>query len=249
MSGVLLCRPQGLPTGREIAKGLGLRRGTAAFFRGHLPGELRIRWGGAELPECDGADTLNRAENIRIASSKLASFRRFSEAGCPIPRFTTSRDEARSWQENGSTVFGRTTEGYRGQGISVYQPMDPLGECPLYVEFVPNEREYRLHVVRGMVVSVQRKYLEYPERKRSDFIKNVPNGYVFKTPQRTLNGSRHQAAIGAVECLGLDFGAVDLIVDGEGREYVLEVNTAPACSPLRVEKYVQALRPLLEARA
>ena len=88
-----------------------------------------------------------------------------------------------------------------------------------------------------------------PRCKDVLYIKNVSNGYVFKTPKRGLNGSRHRAAIGAVSALGLDFGAVDLIVDANGKEYVLEVNTAPALSPMRVEKYVQALRPMLEARA
>jgi glutathione synthase/RimK-type ligase-like ATP-grasp enzyme len=119
----------------------------------------------------------------------------------------------------------------------------------LYVEFIPNEREYRLHVIGGMVVSVQRKYLERPHLSEGGFVKNHAHGYVFKTPERGLNASRHRAAIQAVELLGLDFGAVDMVVDHEGKEYVLEVNTAPALSPKRIEQYVTALRPLLDARA
>lgn len=248
--GVLLYRPAGRPTGRQIALGLGLSHGTCAYYtrRGRVPSEVAIRWGGTELAQADTGQTLNRADAIRVASSKLASFRRFREADCPIPRFTTSRDEARTWQENGSTVFGRTTEGFQGRGISVYQPVDTLGECPLFVEFIPNEREYRLHVVRGVVVSVQRKYLERPHLSDGGFVKNHAHGYVFKTPQRGLNGSRHAAAVAAVESLGLDFGAVDMVVDENGKEYVLEVNTAPALSPKRVQQYLEALRPLLQAQ-
>jgi D-alanine-D-alanine ligase-like ATP-grasp enzyme len=43
----------------------------------------------------------------------------------------------------------------------------------------------------------------------------------------------------------LDFGAVDLVVDRDNKEYVLEVNTAPALSPLRLQHYAEALRKVL----
>lgn len=243
--GVLLYKLSGRPTGRQIARGLGLSFGTCFYFRRNVPDSIAIRWGGAELPDKDTNSTLNKAESIRTASSKIASFRRFAEADVPIPRFTTRRSEASEW---GCTVFGRTSQGFQGRGISVYRPGDPLGNHDLYTEFIPNEREYRLHVVGGVVVSVQRKYLEHPHLQGDGHIKNHGHGYAFKTPERELNNSRKEAAIAAVEALGLDFGAVDMIVDADGKEYVLEVNTAPALSPMRVEQYLQALRPLLRAR-
>lgn len=98
-----------------------------------------------------------------------------------------------------------------------------------------------------MVTSVQRKYLERPELNGNGFIKNLSHGYVFKTPEKDLNKSRKEAAIAAVEALGLDFGAVDMVVDEEGKEFVLEVNTAPALSPMRVQQYVEALRKIVRA--
>lgn len=246
MSGVLLYKLSGRPTGRQIARGLGLSFGTARYFRENPPGRIAIRWGGAELPEKDAPGvTINPAEAIRTASSKLASFGRFREVECPIPRYTTKRDVAAGW---GTTVFGRTSEGFQGRGIRVYQPGEPLGVHQLYTEYIPNEREYRLHVCNGVVVSVQRKYLENPAIDNGGYIKNHSHGYVFKTPERELNNTRKEAAIAAVSALGLDFGAVDLIIDAEGKEYVLEVNTAPSLSPLRVEQYLEALRPLLQER-
>lgn len=241
---VLAFRAAGRPTGRLIGQGLGLPFGSCAFHtRTKGAWEIAIRWGGVESPERETPRTLNRAEGIRAASGKFGSFRRFRDSDVPIPRFTTSVHEAREW---GTVVYGRTNHGFQGRGICVYQPGAECGPHELYVEGIPCEREYRLHVVKGMVVSVQRKYLERPHLDDGGFVKNLAHGYVFKTPQRGLNGSRHSAAIKAVECLGLDFGAVDMVIDAEGREYVLEVNTAPALSPMRVEKYVAALR---EARA
>jgi D-alanine-D-alanine ligase-like ATP-grasp enzyme len=49
-------------------------------------------------------------------------------------------------------------------------------------------------------------------------------------------------SISAVNTLGLDFGAVDLIVAKDGRVYVLEVNTAPGIEGITLEKYVKAFQ-------
>lgn len=244
MSNVLLYRPAGRPTGRQIAKALGLSYGTVAYFdrKGRRIDSVAIRWGGAERPNLDTPTTLNKAEAIRLASSKLSSFRRFNETGVPIPDFTTDPNVARGWETD---YLGRTSEGFQGKGICVYRGCEVPQRHQLYVRFIPNEREYRLHVCRGVVISFQRKYLERPELKGDGYIKNHAHGYVFATPKRALNKSRQEAAVAAVEALGLDFGAVDMVVDKQGQEYVLEVNTAPALSPLRIEHYVKALRECL----
>jgi D-alanine-D-alanine ligase-like ATP-grasp enzyme len=49
-------------------------------------------------------------------------------------------------------------------------------------------------------------------------------------------------AIGSVNILGLNFGAVDVIYnEKENKYYVLEVNTAPGLSGTTLEKYVDAI--------
>jgi glutathione synthase/RimK-type ligase-like ATP-grasp enzyme len=143
--------------------------------------------------------------------------------------------------------LGRKRHGFGGKDIVVLQEGQAFleGESEFFTRFLPNEREYRLHVVGGKVVRVQRKYLERPEDRRSEFIKNHRNGYVFKAPQRSLRQARLDTAVQAVEILGLSFGAVDAIVTPDGTMYVLEVNTAPACAPLTAQAYIDALRGLL----
>ena len=51
------------------------------------------------------------------------------------------------------------------------------------------------------------------------------------------------------KALGLDFGAVDLIIGQDKQHYVLEVNTGPACAPATLQAYVTALTKLIEERA
>ena len=242
VSEVLLYKLSGRPTGRQIAKSLGLPFGTPFYYRKHPPRRIAVRWGGAEWPEFEDARTVNKSAAIRLASSKLSSFKRLAEADVAIPRFSTSRSTAAEW---GTTVFGRTSQGFQGRGIHVYRPGAALGQHELFTEFIPNEREYRLHVCGGVVISVQRKYLERPELNGQGFIKNHDHGYVFKTPEKDLNTSRKEAAVAAVAALGLDFGAVDMVIGEDGKEYVLEVNTAPSLSPMRVEQYASALKKVL----
>lgn len=234
------------PTGKWLARALGARGfGTCKTLK-QRPVDFLIRWGNSDQEERDGRTAvIQTARAIRAASDKLAAFRLLAEADVSIPRFTTSADEANGW---GTTVFGRTRHGAKGHGITVFQPGDARWGHALYTEFVPNTREYRLHVVGGNVVRVQRKYLEREELNGDGFIKNHDHGYVFKQPQKALNTTRTDAAVAACAALGLDFGAVDMVIDERGKEYILEVNTAPSCSPLTGKSYVEALAALIHER-
>ncbi|HEY6019749.1 MAG TPA: ATP-grasp domain-containing protein, partial [Candidatus Paceibacterota bacterium] len=183
----------------------------------------------------------------RSASDKLAAFRLMEAAGVRVPRYTTDSAVANSWD---NTVFGRTRSGSKGRGIVVYEPGQARVGHALYSAFVENTREYRVHVCNGKVIRVQRKYLECPpDTDDPIYIQNYDNGFRFKQPRRKLRESREQMAVAAVAALGLDFGAVDLVIGNDDLEYVLEVNTAPACSPLTATQYVNALAELVQERS
>lgn len=236
------------PTGKVLARALGFSGfGTCKTLKERRE-DFILRWGNSEQSQRDAyTPVINTGAAIRVAADKLAAFQRMAGSGVRVPRYTSSAAEAEAW---GTVVFGRTRHGSKGAGINVYNPANgaPLRGHALYTEFIPNSREYRIHVVGGVVVRVQRKYLEREELVGDGYIKNHQHGYVFKQPRQELRESRHSQAVAAVEALGLDFGAVDLVVDDQGVEYVLEVNTAPACSPLTATQYVKALAPLIEEK-
>ena len=52
--------------------------------------------------------------------------------------------------------------------------------------------------------------------------------------------------IDAVSALGLDFGAVDIIEDADGKLYVLEVNTAPGLEGQTLTLMAEALKELID---
>jgi predicted ATP-grasp superfamily ATP-dependent carboligase len=229
------------PTGRVLAQALGVEAGVEV--RPNNP-EVLIRWGNAQFPDIDrrAGNVLNTASAINTAGDKLRSLRLLSEAGVTVPKFSVEPPRDGTW-------LGRNRRGFGGKDIVVYQQGVKAvggGVSEFFTEFIPNEREYRLHVVGGNVVRVQRKYLERPEARASEFIKNHKNGYVFKAPQRSLRQNRLEMAVQSVEALGLSFGAVDAVVDYDGTMYVLEVNTAPACAPLTAQAYTDGLRGLLQ---
>ena len=146
-------------------------------------------------------------------------------------------------------VYGRSRFGSRGNNIRVFEEgTQPYG-CEFYTQGVDIYREYRIHVVGEQVVRVQGKYLDFPEQDMTGGrVYNYANGYRFKTPQKLLPLQQEQEAIMAVKSLGLDFGAVDLIVDENKKHYILEVNTGPSCSPMTARAYITALAALIAER-
>jgi glutathione synthase/RimK-type ligase-like ATP-grasp enzyme len=232
------------PTGRLLAKALGIRRFGSVVKAEHGIPDFLIRWGNAMPVRVSGPE-LNPPQAISNASNKLRAFRKFTEAEVSIPRFTDSRYEAIQLQNEGYTIFGRTVTGSKGRGIVIYPPGAEVGHHQLYTAFIPNVREYRLHVVSDSVIRTQRKYPERVGAREDAPIKNVEHGFVFKAPQNKLHKHREDLAINACKALGLDFGAVDMVIDHAGTAYVLEINTAPACSPMTGTAYVTALRELV----
>lgn len=225
------------PTGKRIAAALGL---DCRFKTPKQRDSIALRWGTAEHGALPSA--LQSAESIARAGNKLVALQCFQRDGVPCPEFTISTSIIGS-----DTWLGRKTHGMCGSDIKVYRPGETAlyGAHDFFTKFIPNSREYRIHVFGEKVLGVMGKYLDFPDQAGEGYIKNVSHGYRFRTPSKQLNKDRTEAAIAAVRSLGLDFGAVDLVVGYDGKPYVLEVNTAPALAPLTFEKYVREFRGVL----
>lgn len=112
-----------------------------------------------------------------------------------------------------------------------------------FTEFVPSEREMRLHIFQGRCIGAQNKRWEGEGEQPGIPIRNHDRGWVFVPLVRSSpNSERIAVAVAAVEALGLDFGAVDLLVTPGGGSCVLEVNTAPGLSERFLDLYVEAIR-------
>jgi glutathione synthase/RimK-type ligase-like ATP-grasp enzyme len=240
--------PRTRPTGKAIAHALGLPFGIRPKRSRSL-----IRWGSTYgwLHDERRRQVINKGTAVATAANKHAAFLVLERAGVLVPFFTADKEEAESWLDDveGRILLGRTLNGWGGRHITVYEPstwvFTEVGQHPLYTGYVPNKREYRIHVVGGEIVRTQRKYLERPEQQTAPIIKNHEQGYVFNTPRDPLPDAHNEAAISAVLALSLDFGCVDMVVNEDGLPVILEVNSAPACAPMTLNAYVDRLRLMI----
>jgi carbamoylphosphate synthase large subunit len=208
--------------------------------------DVLLNWGCSTMPiaPTDTQKVLNKPEAVAAAKDKLVSFKKFREHNVRCPDFWDN-----PWDAPANIIlFGReTVTGSGGKGIVVMRPGDYRKEgLPLYTQYIPKEHEYRLHVVGDEVILIQQKRKENDVQQTKDqrLIRNRDNGWVFAVNNVTFFTEDHRAAaekaaVEAVKALGLDFGAVDLVMHRDnGMPYVLEVNTAPGLeSPTLIEKY------------
>lgn len=237
---------------KALAKELGVKRikQQNSKFKGGLRKAV-INWGSSKLPDQVLACqlVLNRPEAVNNASCKLRSFQLFSEKGVTIPDFTSNKDTANEWLEEGSEVVARTIlRGCSGAGIELCSFDSGLVDAPLYVKYVKKTQEFRYHVFKGEVVDVQRKARkkEVADEEVNWKIRNLDGGFIFAREGVEVNEDASKNAIMAVEALGLDFGAVDIIYNKQEDKYlVLEVNTAPGLSGTTLDGYAKRLGELL----
>jgi len=214
-----------------------------------------INWGASELPpQVLRSNVINRADAVKRAGNKLHAFQNLALNHVSIPTFTSSREEAINWLERNLTVVARKTlTGHSGIGIEILEKGLDFVEAPCYTVYVPKDREYRVHVFKGQVIDVQRKVKD-PNREVLDWkVRSHGNGFIFirtdeatqKPYKEVLEPPVRVVSLQAVQALGLDFGAVDVVWNKRrGKAFVLEVNCAPGLEGTSVEVYANAFKTL-----
>lgn len=205
--------------------------------------KLVVNWGNSQPFVTHNATILNQPSAIRMAANKLVAFGRLRDAGVRVPEFFTEP------QAGSSSIFlARTVlSGSGGDGIVVIRPGDQWPAANLYVKYVRKVTEYRVHVAGGNVLFIQQKKrkLESDQTDDQKLIRNYDNGWVFCPIEMHLVGDAvKEEAVKTCAALGLDFGAVDLIIGKkDGLAYILEVNTAPGLeSPGLIDAYVNYIK-------
>jgi glutathione synthase/RimK-type ligase-like ATP-grasp enzyme len=81
-----------------------------------------------------------------------------------------------------------------------------------------------------------------------NIIKSNTRGYKFSPTDITkLNKSLAEEAVKSVAAIGLDFGAVDCVLDVDGKAWVLEVNSGPGLEGTAFDTYVTAFKKYMAA--
>lgn len=204
--------------------GLRALRATSRGVRfGRAKPNIIIRWGCcSEVPT---GNVVNTGRAIGLSSDK-STFRKMLQKTNLCPKTW--------WDEQGVTFPCVVRPQHHEQGEHLYycenavqlrrawNRCGPLGYISAYI---PKVAEYRVFVVSGRAICVAMKTPDDPKA----IAWNHADGALFRNvrfcewPLKSV-----KASIEAMKLSGLDFGAVDVMVDRDGRPYILEINTAPA---------------------
>jgi glutathione synthase/RimK-type ligase-like ATP-grasp enzyme len=242
---------QASESAKALSVALGIKRikheGKPLLDHAHV-----INWGASTITrKCPKYFFCNNPNSVAKAVNKLTAFGIMGQAGVTIPNFTANHQMALGWLAQGQIVVTRhKLNGHSGEGIVITAPVGvevfdtDLEKAPLYVQYIKKTQEYRCHVMHGEVFFIQRKArkLEIPDEEVNWQVRNLAGGFIYANQNVELPEEAQQEAIMAVEALGLDFGAVDIILGTDHQYYVLEVNCAPGLAGTTLDKYVEQFK-------
>ena len=212
-------------TGKELKRVLGISGGTEG--PGERPHRL-IRWGNrADVRFNAAGAVLNKKSALNDASNKGRCLELLTGAGVSTPPAADRFD--------GDLLVGRTETHVGGSGfflITTQRDFDLARQhlgCTHFMLYIPTQRVYRVHVFNGRVIGAGEKLMATDGTCTSLHIRNVSTGWTFRYNNiDRIPREVERTASDAISCLGLDFGAVDIIKSTNNNLYVLEVNTAPS---------------------
>lgn len=177
---------------------------------------------------------------------------RFGNVGLLRPEYTIDVHQAITWVREGHQVFGRRLLHTMGQDITGPGPKAPERflkawlDREFWVKVIPDVlEEWRLHIFQGKCIARGLKWQAHPPNRKQP-VRNRQNGWLIRHDIDPPKGLR-PIAKRAVESLGYDFAAVDLLVTqkndlGEVSEaYVLEANKSPGSDPYTAHAYASAI--------
>lgn len=245
----------GYETGKNLLEELNKSILVKKYKNQHLnQNDVVVRWGDTSNSEIDGVLSqnriLNKASAISKNTNKLKSLKLFGSSGLNIPKIFESKQAI-----NRFPVLGRDKNHHGGLDIVIINGSNDgnnnLNKIPnkdFYVEVIKSIREYRVHIFNDEVIRVTRKVFRGHDKDgvpvtQEGIIKNDTYGWGHNNVNvDNLNPEFISASKKALKAIGLDFGAVDLLISTNEKPYVLEVNSSPRLNSIGLEIYAEAIK-------
>lgn len=248
-------------------------------LRKAIPTKVRtvVRFGSTTVPGIKYEVEINTPEAVRNSASKLRMKNCFSKANVITPEWGELVKVKQATKEGLLTdtlipfpivikhIFGSRGRGnYKIDTLEEYKAWIAGKTITNYIfeKFYNYSREYRLHVNANGCFYPCRKMLknETPDDKR--WYRNDSNcvWIIEKNPQFQKPGNWQaiiDESVKALKAVGLDFGAVDLRVQGrdkKGKEReapeftIIEINSAPGLGDMGVEIYKKMIPELINLK-
>ena len=266
---VYIYKRRGSTLVNQLAHNLGIRCVTDTKGPRNVRTSRMICWGNSSIPNWAVGDhpqwILGNPRSVATMAHKIRCFQQLSHAGLPTLLFTSDKQVAQTWMNEGYMVYARTIlTGHSGEGLYLCQPSlgDTLPDAPLYTrDYRTPFKEYRIHIVMGDVIDRTMKrrmsdgsmaehgFRNIDGRERLQ-VRTYENGWVFARDDMLWDESLGRTAAQAVAACGSNIGAVDMIAKWENdrlRDHaIIEINSAPALrSETTLRAYTNALRPLI----
>ncbi len=163
------------------------------------------------------------------ADHKVYQTIRFIEASLPIPKSAraTNPDMALLEKELGWPLVVKEPDSSQGRGVRLLRSATDVSSLSrkehLYQEFIDYIGDYRVHVIGGKAFCPYRRL-----PPAGDFRANVSlGGSMERVEEGEVRQEICELAIMATKAMGLEYCAVDIVKDKQGRLYVLETNSDP----------------------
>lgn len=175
---------------------------------------------------------------------KIYQYEWFQQHSVPALEFTTSKEAAKTWAQEGETVVCRTlTRASEGKGIVMATEAGAVPSAPVYTKYKKKKHEFRVHVFKDKVVHVLAKRRKSDWEGQSDAkIRNLANGYVFCSDNVVEPNGLRELALSASAVTASDFRGVDIGYNEKKNElFVIEVNSAPGIEGTNVQRYIDTI--------
>jgi glutathione synthase/RimK-type ligase-like ATP-grasp enzyme len=240
-------------TGKALAEKLGIACGDS------VPNDsidLLIRWGSSAPSPKFPKRVLNNKNAISLASDKFTSLLKLKEGNIPVPKLLPITElqqlTLKEIMSKGLSlpVLARKPKHTRGRDILLCLQNKDIRravrwEKTFIIEYIPTEREYRVHVFGNEIIRTSQKVLMSRDNYLP-YMRNDDHNHTFRNPRVQLTEHQKSVAINAVKVLGLDFGAVDMVISDDGNPFVLEINTGPSLIENGIEIYEQKFRNIIQ---
>lgn len=189
---------------------------------------------------------IGSVDAIRLAKHKVRAREFFQKNGISVPKTWFDYDEAvmpfiarpRFHSMNSSFYIIRN---YKDKRI-FSRKLDYNPKHWYFSEVIDVDKEYRVMILDGEVFLVYNRMLgeDLEDTLSVRDAARRDNALVRYEASAEVSQENIQLCVDAMNLLGLGYGAVDLIVDKNGKGYIVEVNTTPSLSGELVKEALRA---------
>ncbi len=194
-----------------------------------------INWGEhGELVHLQGAQVLNP----KVDTNKQRQLIHLAEGGVKVPEVYLSSPPRGSFPRLNS----------HSEGKDILKCLRNPEGADYWTQYIPVKNEVRVHIFKSKSIRMGIKLPIHPHASHP-YIKSHRFGWnisysmedLFTLPDGERRNVREEARK-AIGVLGLDFGAVDVGLDEQGRAWVFEVNTAPGIEGNTLLRYASHIK-------